>query len=129
MKVFLKDGRYFMEDNDNIVELFPDKNDYLKLPENSCDRIFVSCAKIRKSINNMIDYGTEKKAHRIMNNSNISNKSNNSSFEKILSYLNYNDKIVFQSLIEKAKKSMEIERLKKEIEENQRKLAEMESLS
>ena len=39
MKVYKKEGKFFMEDQGNAVELTPNADYYLKLPVNTCNRV------------------------------------------------------------------------------------------
>ena len=66
MKVYKIDNAFYMEDNDNIVELEPNKDYYVKLPQNSCNRVWVSCKKVDNAPNQTIDYGDIVKIPRVL---------------------------------------------------------------
>lgn len=66
MKVYKEEGKFYMDDNGNIVAIEPNKDYYLKLPSNSCNRVWVSCAKVDKANNQCIDYGNEVKQARVL---------------------------------------------------------------
>lgn len=55
-----------MEDNGATVELTPNADYYVKLPANSCNRVWVSCTKVDKAPNQCIDYGAEIKQPRTL---------------------------------------------------------------
>lgn len=59
MKVYKKEGKFYMEDNGNVIVIEPNKDNYLKLPTNSTNRVWVSGAKVEKANNQCIDYGNE----------------------------------------------------------------------
>ena len=62
MKVYKTNDAFFMEDANKVVELTPNADYYLKLPANTCNRVWVSCAKVDKAPGQCIDYGAEAKA-------------------------------------------------------------------
>lgn len=97
MKIYKTNDTFYMEDNDTIVELSPNKDYFLKLPENSVNRVWVSCRKVDKAPNQTIDYGDIVKTPRTLTTSK----------RPLEDYLNDEDKAVYLALIEKAKKARE----------------------
>ena len=71
MKVYLNNGKYFMDDNGNVVALTPNDDRYLKLPANSVNRVWVSCAKIDKAPNQCVDYGEDVKMARTLDRKSV----------------------------------------------------------
>ena len=88
-----------MEDNNNVTALIPNEDRYLKLPANSCNRVWVSCAKVEKAENECVDYGNDVKATRT--NIKVTER------KPLEDYLNEEDKATFLALVEKAKKARE----------------------
>jgi heterodisulfide reductase subunit B len=66
MKVYKQNDVFYMEDNNQTVALTPNKDYYLKLPTNSCNRVWVSCKKVDDAPNQSLDYGTEVKVARLL---------------------------------------------------------------
>lgn len=99
MKVYKQNNQFFMEDNNQVTELIPNDDRYLKLPTNSCNRVWVSCAKVEKAPNQSVDYGNEVKVART--NIKVTER------KPLEDYLNEKDKATFLALIEKAKKARE----------------------
>ena len=97
MKIYKTNDTFYMEDNDTIVELSPNKDYFLKLPENSVNRVWVSCKKVDKAPNQTIDYGDIVKTPRTLTTSK----------RPLEDYLNDEDKAMYLALIEKAKKARE----------------------
>lgn len=97
MKVYKKDGRFFMEDQGNVVELTPNKDYWLKLPTNSCNRVWTNCAKVDKAANQCVDYGDEVKMPRIITGRSAAER------KPLEDYLNEEDRKTYLALIEKAK--------------------------
>ena len=97
MRIYKTNDTFYMEDNDTIVELSPNKDYFLKLPENSVNRVWVSCKKVDKAPNQTIDYGDIVKTPRTLTTSK----------RPLEDYLNDEDKAVYLALIEKAKKARE----------------------
>lgn len=97
MKIYKTNDTFYMEDNDTIVELSPNKDYFLKLPENSVNRVWVSCKKVDKAPNQTIDYGDIVKTPRTLSTSK----------RPLEDYLNDEDKAMYLALIEKAKKARE----------------------
>ena len=69
MKVYIENNKFYLNDNDNIIELTKINKDsrggeWLHLPENSCNREWVSLNKLRK--NQVIDYGNEVKEKKTL---------------------------------------------------------------
>ena len=97
MKIYKTNDTFYMEDNNTIVELSPNKDYFLKLPENSVNRVWVSCKKVDKAPNQTIDYGDIVKTPRTLTTSK----------RPLEDYLNDEDKATYLALIEKAKKARE----------------------
>ena len=97
MRIYKTNDTFYMEDNDTIVELSPNKDYFLKLPENSVNRVWVSCRKVDNAPNQTIDYGDIVKTPRTLTTSK----------RPLEDYLNDEDKAVYLALIEKAKKARE----------------------
>ena len=97
MRIYKTNDTFYMEDNDTIVELSPNKDYFLKLPENSVNRVWVSCKKVDKAPNQTIDYGDIVKTPRTLTTSK----------RPLEDYLNDEDKAMYLALIEKAKKARE----------------------
>lgn len=98
MKVYKKEGKFVMEDQDKVIELTPNADYYLKLPVNTCNRVWVSCAKVDKAPGQCIDYGAEAKVARVLGprESNVERK-------PLEDYLDEKDRKTYLALIEKAK--------------------------
>lgn len=122
MKVYLSNNRFYMDDNGTIVELFPDKNNYLKLPANSCERTYVSVQKVLKSDGQCVDYGTSIKDHRVLGPKSTTPKTPTKGIEE---YLNGDDKELYLSLVKKAMRNREKMMLKAQIERLEKELQEM----
>ena len=97
MRIYKTNDTFYMEDNNAIVELSPNKDYFLKLPENSVNRVWVSCKKVDKAPNQTIDYGDIVKTPRTLTTSK----------RPLEDYLNDEDKAMYLALIEKAKKARE----------------------
>ena len=98
MKVYKKEGKFFMEDNGKVVELTPNADYYLKLPANTCNRVWVSCAKVDKAPGQCIDYGAEAKVARV-----LGPREGNVERKPLEDYLDEKDRKTYLALIEKAK--------------------------
>lgn len=128
MKVFKNEGKFFMEDNENVVELTPDAGYYLRLPVNSTGRQFASCKKIDNAPNQTIDYGTTVKIPKVLGPQ--------APKKPLEEYLNENDKKTYLALVEKAKKAREeankkipltdLEKARKQVEKWAARVAELE---
>lgn len=101
MKVYKKDGRFFMEDQGNVVELTPNKDYWLKLPTNSCNRAWTNCARVDKAPNQCVDYGDEVKVPRTITGRSAAER------KPLEDYLNEKDRKTYLELVEKAKKARE----------------------
>ena len=66
MKIYKNNNEFMMEDNGVITILTPNKDYYLKLPTNSCNRVWVSCKKVDDAPNQTIDYGNDVKTPRVL---------------------------------------------------------------
>lgn len=98
MKIYKQEDKFFMEDQDNIVEVMPNKDYWLKLPANSCNRVWVSCAKVDKAPNQCVDYGDVVKQSRT---------TTGTSHKKLEDWLNDEDRATYLALVEKAQKAKE----------------------
>ena len=130
MKVYKKEGRFFMEDQGNVVELTPNKDYWLKLPTNSCNRVWTNCKKVDRAPNQCVDYGDEVKVPRIITGRSAAER------KPLEDYLNEEDRKTYLELVEKAKKAREEATKKKpltELEKAQRNVekwqARVEALS
>lgn len=101
MKVYKKDGKFFMEDKGNVVEVTPNKDYWLKLPANSCNRVWTNCAKVDKAENQCVDYGDEVKMPRTITGRSAAER------KPLEDYLNEEDRKTYLELVEKAKKARE----------------------
>lgn len=102
MKVYLNNGKYFMDDNGNVVALTPNEDRYLKLPTNSVKRVWVSCAKIDKAPNQCVDYGEDVKVART-----LAPRGESTPRKGLEEYLEGEDKEMYLKLVEKAKANRE----------------------
>lgn len=98
MKVYLKNNTYFMEDNGNAVTLTPNEDRYLKLPANSVNRVWVSCAKVDKATDQCVDYGDVAKESRV-----LGQRTESTPRKGLEEYLEGKDKEMYLKLVEKAK--------------------------
>ena len=120
MKVYKKEGKFFMEDNGNVVEVTPNKDYWLKLPANSCNRVWTNCAKVDKAANQCVDYGDEVKVPRtITGRSAVERK-------PLEDYLSEEDRKTYLALVEKAKKAREEATKKKPLTELEKAQREVE---
>ena len=120
MKVYKKEGKFFMEDNGNVVEVTPNKDYWLKLPANSCNRVWTNCAKVDKAANQCVDYGDEVKMPRtITGRSAVERK-------PLEDYLSEEDRKTYLALVEKAKKAREEATKKKPLTELEKARREVE---
>ena len=120
MKVYKKEGKFFMEDNGNVVEVAPNKDYWLKLPANSCNRVWTNCAKVDKAANQCVDYGDEVKVPRtITGRSAVERK-------PLEDYLSEEDRKTYLALVEKAKKAREEATKKKPLTELEKAQREVE---
>ena len=120
MKVYKKEGKFFMEDNGSVVEVTPNKDYWLKLPANSCNRVWTNCAKVDKAANQCVDYGDEVKVPRtITGRSAVERK-------PLEDYLSEEDRKTYLALVEKAKKAREEATKKKPLTELEKAQREVE---
>ena len=120
MKVYKKEGKFFMEDQGNVVEVTPNKDYWLKLPANSCNRVWTNCAKVDKAANQCVDYGDEVKMPRtITGRSAVERK-------PLEDYLSEEDRKTYLALVEKAKKAREEATKKKPLTELEKAQREVE---
>ena len=111
MKVYKKEGKFFMEDQGNIVEVTPNKDYWLKLPTNSCNRVWTNCAKVDKAPDQCVDYGDEVKVPRTITGRSATER------KPLEDYLNEDDRKTYLALVEKAKKAREEATKKKPLTE------------
>lgn len=97
MKVYKEAGKFFMEDKGNVVEVTPNKDYWLKLPTNSCNRVWTNCAKVDKAPNQCVDYGDTVKLPRTITGRSTTER------KPLEDYLNEEDRKTYLALIEKAK--------------------------
>lgn len=102
MKVYHNSGKYFMNDNGNVVELIPNADNYLKLPTNSVNRTWVSCAKVLKAANQELDYGEEVKVART-----LAPRGEQTPRKGLEDYLEGKEKEMYLKLVAKAKANRE----------------------
>lgn len=120
MKVYKKEDKFFMEDQGNVVEVTPNKDYWLKLPANSCNRVWTNCAKVDKAANQCVDYGDEVKVPRtITGRSAVERK-------PLEDYLSEEDRKTYLALVEKAKKAREEATKKKPLTELEKAQREVE---
>ena len=121
-----------MEDQGNIVELTPNKDYWLKLPANSCNRVWTNCARVDKAIDQCVDYGDEVKMPRVVTGrSNVERK-------PLEDYLDGDDRKLYLELVEKAKKAREeankkkpltkLEKAQREFEKWQKEVARLTNM-
>ena len=102
MKIYLSNQSYYMEDGDTVVELTPNQDRYLKLPANSVNRLWVSCAKVDKAPNQCVDYGDDVKVART-----LAPKGESTPRKGLEEYLEGEDKELYLALVAKAKANRE----------------------
>ena len=98
MKVYKKDNKFWMEDNGATIELTPNEDNYLKLPTNSVNRVWVSGGKVEKAPGQYVDYGMEAKVPKV-----YGPRGSTTERKPIEDYLSDEDKATFLALLEKAK--------------------------
>lgn len=124
MKVYVNNGKYFMDDNGTVTELVPNKDNYLALPTNSCNRKWVSTAKVDKK--GTIDFGDEVKTPRVLGPRTEKTVDTDLGKFHIIAYLNDEDRAAYDALIAKAKNAYRIAKLEAEIAELQAKKAALQ---
>lgn len=126
MKVYLSNEKFYMDDNGNVFELFPDKNNYLKLPTNSCNRTWTSVVKVMNAPNQCVDYGDSIKENRVLGpkSSNPVTKVPSKGLEE---YLSEEDRELYLSLVKKAMRNREIEMLRAQIASLENELKDKEA--
>ena len=120
MKVYKKEGKFFMEDQGNIVEVTPNKDYWLKLPTNSCNRVWTNCAKVDKAPDQCVDYGDTVKMPRIITGRSTTER------KPLEDYLSEEDRKTYLALVEKAKKAREEATKKKPLTELEKAQREVE---
>ena len=120
MKVYKQEGKFFMEDQGNVVEVTPNKDYWLKLPANSCNRVWTNCAKVDKAANQCVDYGDEVKVPRTITGRSTTER------KPLEDYLSEEDRKTYLALIEKAKKAREEATKKKPLTELEKAQREVE---
>lgn len=111
MKVYVSEGKYYMDDNGHVVELKPDKWHWLHLPTNSCNRKDVSGAKVDRL--GVVDYGDTVKQTRVLGPR--TDKAAPVAKFDIAAYLSDKDRAVYEALIAKAQKAYKVAKLEAEI--------------
>lgn len=96
MKVYKQNDVFYMEDNGATVELTPNADYYVKLPANSCNRVWVSCTKVDKAPDQCIDYGTEIKQPRTLGPRTEQQK-------KLLDYATDEERAIINEILAKCK--------------------------
>lgn len=96
MKVYKIDDHFYMEDGEIRVELEPNKDYYVKLPNNSCNRVWVSCAKVDKAPNQCLDYGDDVKVARVLGPRAEQTK-------KLIDYATDEERALIEGILEKCK--------------------------
>ena len=120
MKVYKKEGKFFMEDKGNVVEVTPNKDYWLKLPANSCNRVWTNCAKVDKAANQCVDYGDEVKMPRTITGRSVAER------KPLEDHLSEEDRKTYLALVEKAKKAREEATKKKPLTELEKAQREVE---
>jgi hypothetical protein len=123
MKVYLNNGEFFMDDNGNVVQLTPNEDNYLKLPENSCKRQWVSGSKVEKAPGQCVDYGTDVKEARVLGPKTSSTPK--TSTKGWMEYLTDEEKTIIEEIKAKAEKRAKKAQLIAQIEEWTKKMEEL----
>jgi hypothetical protein len=127
MKVLKIENKFVMEDNGNVVELMPNKDYYVKLPENSCNRVWVSCAKVDKAPNQCIDYGDVVKTPRVLG-------PRTSESKKLIDYATDEERAIIEEILQRCKERKaadrpapmsELEKAQRKLERDQRRVDEL----
>ena len=111
MKVYVSEGKYYMDDNGHVVELKPDKWHWLHLPTNSCNRKDVSGAKVDRL--GVVDYGNTVKQTRVLGPR--TDKAAPVAKFDVAAYLSDEDRATYEALIAKAQKAYKVAKLEAEI--------------
>ena len=116
MKVYKQDGKFYQEDNGVVVELIPNKDYYVKLAPNTCNREWTSCKKVDAAPNQCIDYGDEVRVARVLGP--YTNK------KPLTSYLTDEERAIYDDLIAKCLERKKAEQSKplSELEKLERRL-------
>jgi hypothetical protein len=101
MKIYKIDDKFMMEDQDQIIELTPNKDYYLKLPKNSCNRVWVSCRKVDESEGQCIDYGDTVKIARTLGPRNS---------KKLEEYMTEEEKRIIEEIMNRCKERKELDK-------------------
>ena len=96
MKIYKLNDAFYMQDGDAQVELTPNKDYYLKLPANSTNRVWVSCAKVDKAPNQCIDYGEDVKQARTLGPRSEATK-------KLIDYATDDERATIEAILAKCK--------------------------
>lgn len=96
MKVYKMNDVFYMEDNNQTVALTPNQDYYVKLPANSCNRVWVSCAKVDKAPNQCLDYGDEVKVARTLG-------PRTEQAKKLMDYATDEEKKIIEEILAKCK--------------------------
>jgi heterodisulfide reductase subunit B len=92
-----------MEDNNQTVALTPNKDYYLKLPTNSCNRVWVSCKKVDEAPNQCVDYGDEVKVARVLGQRTEATK-------KLIDYATEEERMLIEEIMNKCKERRDLEK-------------------
>lgn len=96
MKVYKQNDAFYMEDNNQVVALTPNKDYYLKLPANTCNRVWVSCKKVDEAPNQCVDYGEDVKQARVLGPRTEQSK-------KLLDYATDEERATIEAILSKCK--------------------------
>ena len=103
MKIYKLNDAFYMQDGDTQVELTPNKDYYLKLPANSTNRVWVSCAKVDKAPDQCLDYGDDVKVARTLGPRETQTK-------KVLDYATEEERKIIEDIIAKCKARKEADK-------------------
>ena len=104
MKVYKINDTFYMEDNNNTVAIEPNQDNYLKLPQNSCNRVWVSCKKVESAPNQTLDYGDAVKIPRVLGPYNHG--------KKLEDYMTPEEKAIIDEIMAKCKERKEADKPK-----------------
>lgn len=123
LKVFKDNNKFFMQDGEATVEvgtIMSHGKAYVKLPQNSANRGFVSVDKIGE--NGLILEVKTNAPRQLGANSNSNAKT---SYSKLLEYASDEDKATVEAILAKCEKAMKIAQLKAEVEAQMALIAEL----
>lgn len=125
VKVFTDNKKFFMQDGETVVEvgtIMSHGKAYVKLPQNSANRGFVSVDKIGE---NGLILAMRTSAPRQLGANTGSSASAKTSYSKLLEYASDEDKATVEAILAKCEKAMKIEQLKAEVEAQMALIAEL----